>query len=381
MAATAAVQPKRMTKQGYSYYGNIPRVLCTVSSGLTIFTKILGGFLSSFSGKEDESGNVKTFNGTRERIQEYVGGSPATISRSISSLKSSEYVSRRGISTYEFNRDKLENDKSWKFPLETTTREFAFTDKDGNVYFRKLTPGAQLVYSYIYTKLSKISFKTSLEIVNKKVAELLGIDPTTVADALEMLKGAKLIYYPEEYKGVNGYRKGKVKLVRKWSWFKKENEYRARKDKKRGTKVLKNETKTPKTETGAALVQRDKYYEELRNEAQQKASEALDVALSYAQYNKLYKEIKQKQALFRRALTSDMDYAKEISAEVDALITRSRSVLDNIGIDPRQLEPEYYHKCKKCGDTGWMKDGKACRCFNQRGSPPRNDKRTTKGIE
>ena len=370
MAATAALKQNK-TAQGYSYYCSIPRELCAVP-GLSITSLFLGGLLSSFSGKEDEDGNVKKFKGTRGDIHKYIGGAPATLSRSMTRLKNADYVDRKGMSAYEFKQNKLTNGKTWNVPFEITTRIFDIKDKAGDVIARRtLTRGEQLTYSYFYTKLASCTHKTTTEAVFKQIAKELGRDPTTVSAAVTTLSRIGLLYCPKDWIGVNGHRDGRVGLIKKWNWFSKEARYRNCKKKPSGKKVQEGQP---------ATVNREKYYSDLRETATQKASEALDVALSYEQYKKLDDERKSISTLYRRAVFTNTDYAQELERKIKQLECKSRTLLENIGIAPDSLKPEYYARCKICKDTGWKKDGKACGCFG-RGSPPESDNRTTKGTE
>lgn len=375
MAATAT-KKQNMTAQGYSYYCSIPRELCAVP-GLTLSAILEGGFLSSFSGKEDRNGNVKSFSGKREELQKYVGGSLATLSRNSKQLKETGYVNRKGMSSYEFKRDKLKNDKTWNLPLELNTRLFEIKDEDGKtIAYRTLTRGERLTYAYFYTKLATVTHKTTTEAIYNKIAAELGIDPTTVSDAVSVLSRLGLLYCPEDWIGVNVHKKGRVGLVKRWGWFRKETQYRSNKGKKKSSKNLPKGLTEP--------LNRDKYYEDLQIIAKQKASDALDAARSYEHYRKLDDERKDVSALLRRAMISgNEDYRQVLSDKIKKLDLKRRTALENLGINPESLKPEYYAKCKKCGDTGWLKDGKACGCFGRaRGAPPENGKqRTTKGTE
>ena len=374
MAATAAVK-QNTTAQGYSYYFSIPRELCDVP-GMTISATMLGGLLSSFSGKEDENGNVKTFEGKREKLKGFVGGSLSTLSRSMTKLKSKGYVERNGMSSHTFKQDKLVSDKTWNLPLDITTRIFEIKDEDGNIIARRtLTPAEKLTYSYFYTKLASCTHKSTIEAAYKVIAAELGLDPTTVSAAVNTLSRSGLLYCPKDWIGVNGHKKGRIGLVKKWSWFKQEKQYRERKEKP-------SENKAPKAQP--ATVSRDNYYKELQEAAQQKASDAIDAALSYEQYRKLDAERKDVSALLRRALVSgNTDYGQELSEKVKKLDLKCRTALKSLGFEPDSLTPEYYARCKECGDTGWKKDGSACGCRKERrqGSPLGKSKGTTKGIE
>lgn len=361
MTETSSAKLNMAAERGYSYYGSIPRELCSVP-GMTVSAAILGGFLSSFSGMTDACGNVKRFNGKRDEIIKYIGGSPATVSRSMTKLKNSDFVERKGMSSYEFKQDKLGSDKKWHFPLEITTRIFEFKGDDGDVIARRtLTPSERLTYAYFYTKLSNVTHKTTTEAVYSEIAKELSIDPTTVSSAVKALCSAGLLYCPKSWQSVNGRRKGRVALRKGWEWFRKETKYRERKKTKPGTKAPQGQTEA---------MNREKYYEELQASARQKAVEALDAARSYEQFRKSDDERMVAYNLYRRALFSGNNgYAQELSDKIDKLDKKCRNALLSVGIDPDSLLPGHYVKCKRCGDTGWKKDGKACDCFSQ-GAPP-----------
>ena len=52
----------------------------------------------------------------------------------------------------------------------------------------------------------------------------------------------------------------------------------------------------------------------------------------------------------------------KLIAEEKALIARRRQLLKDMGLTEAHLIPQY--TCKKCSDTGFLPDGKACDCYH-----------------
>lgn len=362
MAAQTAAQQNN--KRGFSYYGAIPRGLCAPALGLSISACLTSALFASFSSKEDENGKVRPFNGTRKIIQELVGGSLSTISRSITQLKNKDLVTRKGMSSYVFEGE-TGNGQKWSFPFEICTRIFKMVDDDDKVFYRTLPPGARLVYAYYYTKLAYVTYKTTIEATFDEIAEELGIDPSTVSDAMKLLRWAKLIYFPKNFVGTNRYKKSRIGLIKRWGWFRDEAKYRERNKKSKGP------SDTPQKPQNAPIT-RDFYYGELQAAAQAKAAEALEEARSYEDFRKLDDERANLNARLRDAFIKGAAPAQqqELSRQIKGLDAQLKEELEKLGIDAARLTPEHYVRCNKCKDTGWLQNDKPCGCFKPRGAPP-----------
>ncbi len=319
------------------------------------------------------AGLLESFPGTRRTYKDITGilGLPsATIMRGIQKLKQ-HGLSKEGMSTYKFDDELKQNKGKWYCPLAIMTETFKIYDDDGNVIDeRKLTYSMQDVYSYFYTKLS-IEYKKSkgrLEFTNKEIADELQLDEGTVAKAIDILKHAKLIYFPKANKGVNGHKKSVVSLKKSWSWFRKEKAYRGQQN-------------TSKKAPQPAELTREQFYAELQANAQIKADKAIRRAENNKKYKQLTDDILNLRAQWYRALGDDVK-ERELSDRMEVLNKQRTNVLNNIGLSEGQLKPEYYAKCKCCQDSGRKTDGTSCECFDKRkrGSPPRSAERTTKGI-
>ena len=49
--------------------------------------------------------------------------------------------------------------------------------------------------------------------------------------------------------------------------------------------------------------------------------------------------------------------------EKEALMKERKEVLSSLGIKEKDLLPQY--TCKKCSDTGFLKNGAACDCYKK----------------
>ena len=175
------------------YFMSMPRKLCADGGRLSISTQFFVGILGTLAKltKSDET----TL--TRKEMREEWGIAPATATRSIRALTELKQLEKDGQSTFKLVGGE-ENGKQWHCPTELFTRTFKMKDDNGNVFERTLTPCTRLVYAYIYTK-------GDIEATYDDIANELGIDASTVSNAMKYLRWAKLIRFPKYYVGKNRY--------------------------------------------------------------------------------------------------------------------------------------------------------------------------------
>lgn len=108
---------------------------------------------------------------------------------------------------------------------------------------------------------------------------------------------------------------------------------------------------------------RERYYSALRQKAQSRAEKAL----SKANENPLFKETEKKLSRMEISLAKAELNAPEklpaLQAEKRKLWEEKRALLADMGISEEDLFPHY--ACKKCNDTGFMKNGKMCDCYKK----------------
>ena len=370
MAEITAAQ-QNTSGQGLYYIG-IDRSLCAPAFGLTASALFQSGYISTAGQLDDAENKIKSDN-ARSDFKKHLGLSPATVSRNNNRFKNTGIIEKSGKSSYVIHTDKLEGNKKWNCPLEVLTGTFDLEEDDGTVTKTTFTDCQCLVYAYYYTLLPHTgkNYRT-LEATFDEVANELGIDPSTVSDAVKKLRKAKLIYFPSGWNGQNRYKKSKIGLRRNFSWFKREQEYRARLEDKKEKTSSDTKPAKPQEKTQKGTLTRESYYGELQAAAARKADKALKKALK----NEAYKELDEKLSAVKEQMRHAMIYndaitAKKLTVKINMLTAQQASVLENIGLSEDKLKPEHYAKCKLCKDTGWLPDGKNCGCFNNRGSPPK----------
>lgn len=328
------------------YFMSMPRKLCADGGRLSVSTQFFVGILGTLAKltKSDET----TL--TRKEMREEWGITPATATRSIRALTELKQLEKDGQSTFKLVGGE-ENGKQWHCPTELFTRTFKMKDDNGNVFERTLTPCTRLVYAYIYTK-------GDIEATYDDIANELGIDASTVSNAMKYLRWAKLIRFPKYYVGKNRYVKSKIKLITRWVWFKAEKKYRSR---------LKNGQITEEQEQE----EREDYYRKLRDKAEKKAEKARRRAERNIKYKEIAEEITSVRALYFEAC-DNLAKRAELGERLNILTVESVQILENLGLSEEMFDARYYVKCKACNDTGRTDTGAQCDCYDKRkrGSPP-----------
>lgn len=390
MAAKAAVQQSNTENGRGIYFVGIERRFCAPSSGLTPSACFQSGLLAVTNKVDAEGNKINTI--TRREIKELINISPATASRNNKRFENSGRIRKQGVSTYVYSADVAEGEevKKWYCPIEILTQTFPAEDDEGNTFFINFTYCDGLVYALIYTLLPHTGpNKRTLKMTFKEMAETLDIDESTVSDSIRKLRQAGLVHFPNGWRGLNRYKKSRIQLKRGFTWFKREQEYRALLYKKKKAESSKPEPeqkapKTPQTTPVNHAEAKRRYYDGLQVKAAQKAAQALNKALKNNDFRKLnaeYGEIKHKH--INAILHNDVAALQELTSKIKGIEEKRAHVLKNIGIKHEELDAEYYVVCTKCKDTGARADGSACDCWKprRRGSPLGTGKRTTKGLE
>lgn len=108
---------------------------------------------------------------------------------------------------------------------------------------------------------------------------------------------------------------------------------------------------------------REHFYAARRDEAQKRA----DAAIKKAQAHPLFKEICQKLSKMEMSLAQAELRAPEtlpaLQAEKAQLTLQKQTLLQQVGLTEEMLVPQY--SCKRCSDTGFLKNGAACNCYGK----------------
>ena len=109
--------------------------------------------------------------------------------------------------------------------------------------------------------------------------------------------------------------------------------------------------------------ERERYYAARRAKAQAVADRFEKRALADPQYKKISADLSAAEREAAKAEAFGQEGLAGILARVEELRARRHAVLTGMGITEADLVPQY--ACKKCSDTGFLPDGRACDCYKK----------------
>ncbi len=106
---------------------------------------------------------------------------------------------------------------------------------------------------------------------------------------------------------------------------------------------------------------REHYYAVLRQKAQEKAEGNRRLAESDKEFAEADTAIKRGEIELARAEVFSPDRAENIRRELQEWQQKRKRALTRLSLTEASLQPEY--RCRKCSDTGFLPDGRACDCY------------------
>ena len=106
---------------------------------------------------------------------------------------------------------------------------------------------------------------------------------------------------------------------------------------------------------------REHYYAVLRQKAQEKAESNRRLAESDREFAEADTAIKRGEIELARAEVFSPDRAESLRRELQEWQQKRKRALTRLSLTEASLQPEY--RCKKCSDTGFLPDGRACDCY------------------
>ncbi|MBQ8342769.1 MAG: DnaD domain protein [Clostridia bacterium] len=117
----------------------------------------------------------------------------------------------------------------------------------------------------------------------------------------------------------------------------------------------------PAIEAVNAKSDRERYYALLREKAQSRADKYLAKANANARFSALSVALSKMELALAKAEVFEPQKLPALEEEKSALLTERKTILDGLGIKESDLIPQ--PTCKKCGDTGYTKNGALCNCY------------------
>ncbi len=121
----------------------------------------------------------------------------------------------------------------------------------------------------------------------------------------------------------------------------------------------------PNIEAANAKSARERYYSLLREKAQSRVDKILKKVNANARFKEITAELKKMELSLAKAEVFEPTALPKLREAQKALYAERKELLTTLGIEEKQLLPQYV--CGKCRDTGFGEDGKACDCYQAEG--------------
>ena len=122
------------------------------------------------------------------------------------------------------------------------------------------------------------------------------------------------------------------------------------------------DTVLPGIAAANAKAAREKWYADKRDRAERSALGWIADARKDKRFAEIERRLaKMNLALAKAEISGETDEYEGLKAEQTELLNARLKVLDELGIYEWRLLPQY--ECKKCNDSGYLPDGRACDCY------------------
>ncbi len=235
------------------------------------------------------------------------------------------------------------------FTVEFYLLHTAFVGKDNKFHY--LPKSAALVLGLIKTHYENGGFVGSV----RGIALTLGLSPTTVQKAINLLMDLSLIFRPKERRGVNRSRRSAYAV----------NEKLLRKAERNFKKQLKSKDRSSADDPEDVKIERERYYARLQ-QAERERVESFERTLNAdSRYFALDRRRRQLEIEVAKAEVFMPIRLPELEEELRQVNVDRARQMAQIGISEEDLKPRFL--CPKCEDTGYNKsDGRMCDCFPKR---------------
>ncbi|MBQ9713755.1 MAG: DnaD domain protein [Clostridia bacterium] len=120
---------------------------------------------------------------------------------------------------------------------------------------------------------------------------------------------------------------------------------------------------SPNIEAVNAKSERERYYALLREKAQARADKFLAKANANERFKALSAELSKMELTLAKAEVFEPQNLPALEKQKAQLLYERKTILDSLQIQESDLHPQPI--CKKCQDTGYMKNGTACSCYKK----------------
>ena len=119
----------------------------------------------------------------------------------------------------------------------------------------------------------------------------------------------------------------------------------------------------PAIEAANAKAERERYYAILREKAQAKADKFVAKANKNERFKDVSTELSKMEIALAKAEVFEPNTLPALQKKKNALVIERKNILAMLGMEEADLLPKFV--CKKCSDTGFLKNGSACDCYKK----------------
>lgn len=297
-------------------------------------------------------------------IAHTLGCGRTTVARAVSMIKKyalADITASKLSSVYTFKFDKEKEHEDFyraEYWFYTRTLHFKYVRrKDDTVDVieedRKLRPSESRVLSIIYTYCT--NEKTGTKSYSASMRELSaesGLSERSVKSAVAALIAARLIARKKKACG---------KLSRSTYTLVSRNFERLNKKQAQNSP---QKAKYSEVEELDARAERESFYAKRRAEAEAEADKLKNHFFKNIKFSNLCKRESELTVALAKATVFNMRERDTLKSEYEHVKKDKLAILAIEGYDLSDLEPDYY--CKKCSDTGFLPNGRACDCYKEK---------------
>ena len=194
----------------------------------------------------------------------------------------------------------------------------------------------------------------------EQIAAMLDLCEKTVRMALDVLISAKLVRCGERFRG--------CRYTKPLHWYAHKAIVRTMRHKRRKKAQEPKERRTEQEIAHDMRTERERFYAARRWQAERKADECRRRLELDGRYREILKNLRDLDPKIARAELAeergeDRGQRAKLQTEHDMLNARLTEIMAEHNISPPELDPNTYCRCKKCSDTGYLPNGKACDCY------------------
>ena len=119
----------------------------------------------------------------------------------------------------------------------------------------------------------------------------------------------------------------------------------------------------PTIEAANAKTDRERYFALRREKAQAEADKHIKKANQNARFKEISTRLSKMELELAKAEMFRPETLPSLLEEKKGLLQERKMILQNLGLTEEDLLPKF--TCKKCSDTGFLKNGKACDCYQK----------------